>query len=85
MRKKVLLPLPLGPMMTTTSPRATFDIDAAQDVIGAEELVNALRLDHPLRGGATAGLVTWNHATAPLLQAPASLFPEPARAIAPTR
>ena len=44
-RHSVDLPLPDGPMMTTTSPRAHGEVDVLEHVQGAEVLVDAAERD----------------------------------------
>ena len=40
------MPLPLGPMMTSTSPWPTRQVDPVEDEVVAEALAHALELDH---------------------------------------
>ena len=55
-RSRVLLPLPLGPMMTTTSPGSDLEVDAVEHEVVAEALAHVLEPDDRadlsvLRGG----------------------------------
>ena len=45
-RRSVLLPLPLGPMTTSTSPMRNAQIDPVEDEVVAEALAHALETDH---------------------------------------
>lgn len=54
-RRRVDLPEPEGPRTTVTSPAADVEIDAAQDVQGAEVLVDGADLDLGGGGGLAPG------------------------------
>ena len=48
-RSSVLLPLPLGPMIVSTSPLRDLEVDPAQHLVVAEALVDGLQAYDGLR------------------------------------
>ena len=64
-RSSVLLPLPLGPMITSTSPPSTLEVDVVEHEVVAEALADCLGANNrPGAGGARQEIADYLRARA---------------------